>query len=164
MTQAISEDVKSNPIGRFMALLHGLAATLATIDGAAHFMIATHANGVAGLIARHVYQAEARQNATCVMFPSQKAWWPRYPLKQEKPRKTRKAPPFGGTFLLSLMSAFELALGLLSRVGLLALTVGILLLLTGLLSAALLLAGLLTRVLILLARVLVLVRHRGLRC
>jgi hypothetical protein len=47
--------------------------------------------------------------------------------------------------------------------GLLALTVGVLLLLTGLLSAALLLAGLLTRVLILLARVLVLVRHRGLR-
>jgi len=37
-------------------------STLATIDGAAHFMIATHASGVAGLIARHVYQAEARQN------------------------------------------------------------------------------------------------------
>jgi len=37
-------------------------STLATIDGAAHFMIATHASGVADLIARHVYQAEARQN------------------------------------------------------------------------------------------------------
>jgi len=37
-------------------------STLATIDGTAHFMIATHASGVAGLIARHVYQAEARQN------------------------------------------------------------------------------------------------------
>lgn len=58
----------------------------------------------------------------------------------------------------------ELALGLLARIGLLALTAGILLLLTGLLSAALLLAGLLTRVLILLARVLVLVRHLDLPC
>ena len=28
MTQAISEDVKSNPIGRFIALLYGLAAYL----------------------------------------------------------------------------------------------------------------------------------------
>jgi len=45
--------------------------------------------------------------------------------------------------------------------GFLALTVGILLLLTGLLSAALLLAGLLTRVLVLLARVLVLIRTSG---
>ena len=35
---------------------------LATIDGAKHFMIATHASEVAGLIAQHVYQAEARQN------------------------------------------------------------------------------------------------------
>jgi len=42
-----------------------------------------------------------------------------------------------------------------------ALTVRILLLLAGLLTAALLLAGLLTRVLVLLARVLVLVRHGG---
>ena len=58
----------------------------------------------------------------------------------------------------------ELALGLLTRIGLLALTAGILLLLTGLLSAALLLAGLLTRVLIWLARVLVLVRHWDLPC
>jgi len=34
-------------------------ATLATIDGAAHFMIATHADEVARLIARHVLRAEA---------------------------------------------------------------------------------------------------------
>ncbi len=33
-------------------------AALATIDGAAHFMIATHANEVAGLIAEHVRGAE----------------------------------------------------------------------------------------------------------
>jgi len=39
---------------------HG--SKLATIDGAKHFMIATHASEVAGLIAQHVYQAEARQN------------------------------------------------------------------------------------------------------
>ena len=44
---------------------------------------------------------------------------------------------------------------------LLALTVGILLLLAGLLAATLLLARLLTRVLVLLARVLVLVAHSG---
>jgi pimeloyl-ACP methyl ester carboxylesterase len=35
------------------------AAELATIDGAAHFMIATHANEVAKLISRHVYCAES---------------------------------------------------------------------------------------------------------
>ena len=86
MTQAISEDVKSNPIGRFIALLHGLAATLATIDGAAHFMIATHANGVAGLIAQHVYQAEARQNATCVISLRKRRGGHDTLLKQEKPR------------------------------------------------------------------------------
>ena len=34
-------------------------ATLATIDGAAHFMVATHANEVARLIAPHVLRAEA---------------------------------------------------------------------------------------------------------
>jgi hypothetical protein len=52
----------------------------------------------------------------------------------------------------------------LARVGLLALTARILLLLSGFLAAALLLAGLLTRVLILLARLLVLVGHRDLPC
>jgi hypothetical protein len=58
----------------------------------------------------------------------------------------------------------RLALGLLTRIGFLALTVGFLLLLAGLLAAALLLARLLTRVLILLARIWVLVRHRDLPC
>jgi hypothetical protein len=84
-----------------------------------------------------------------------------------RPRK-RKVPPCGGTFLLSLNSVFELAAALTLLVGLLALTVRILLLLSGLLAAALLLAGLLarvlvllTRILVLLARVLVLVRHSG---
>jgi hypothetical protein len=49
-------------------------------------------------------------------------------------------------------------------IGLLALTVRILLLLSGLLAATLLLAGLLARVLVLLARILVLTRHRDLPC
>jgi hypothetical protein len=48
--------------------------------------------------------------------------------------------------------------------GVLALTVRILLLLSGLLATALLLAGLLTRVLVLLARILVLAGHRDLPC
>ena len=56
------------------------------------------------------------------------------------------------------MSALTLLIGILT------LTVRILLLLSGLLAAALLLAGLLPRVLILLARILVLVSHRDLRC
>jgi pimeloyl-ACP methyl ester carboxylesterase len=38
-------------------------ATLATIDGAAHFMIATHAAEVARLIAQHVHRAEGRSPA-----------------------------------------------------------------------------------------------------
>ena len=36
-------------------------AELATVDTAAHFMIATHPNEVARLIARHVYRAEPGQ-------------------------------------------------------------------------------------------------------
>jgi hypothetical protein len=56
----------------------------------------------------------------------------------------------------------ELATALALLVGLLALTVRILLLLSGFLAAALLLAGLLARVLILLARILILVGHRDL--
>jgi pimeloyl-ACP methyl ester carboxylesterase len=39
-------------------LAEGMRATLATIDGAAHFMITTHAGAVAGHIARHVHRAE----------------------------------------------------------------------------------------------------------
>jgi hypothetical protein len=66
--------------------------------------------------------------------------------------RKRKAPPFGGAFLLSLSSGFGLSTALALLIGVLGLTVRILLLLAGLLAAALLLAGLLTRVLILLAR------------
>jgi pimeloyl-ACP methyl ester carboxylesterase len=36
-----------------------IQATLATIEGAAHFMIATHADEVARLVAQHAYSAEA---------------------------------------------------------------------------------------------------------
>jgi hypothetical protein len=78
----------------------------------------------------------------------------------------RKTPPFGGTFLHSHIRPAlfdgELATALALLVGLLALTVRILLLLSGFLAAALLLAGLLARVLILLARILILVGHRDL--
>jgi hypothetical protein len=38
-------------------------AALVTIDGAAHFMVATHATEVAHLIAQHVLRAELRQTA-----------------------------------------------------------------------------------------------------
>ena len=38
-------------------------AALVTIDGAAHFMIATHVTEVAHLIAQHVLRAELRQTA-----------------------------------------------------------------------------------------------------
>jgi hypothetical protein len=38
-------------------------AALATIDTAAHFMIATHPNEVGRLIAQHVHSAEARFNS-----------------------------------------------------------------------------------------------------
>jgi hypothetical protein len=38
-------------------------AALVTIDGAAHFMIATHATEVAHLIAQHVLRAERRPTA-----------------------------------------------------------------------------------------------------
>jgi pimeloyl-ACP methyl ester carboxylesterase len=37
-------------------------AELATIDGAAHFMIATHANELAGLIAEHVHRVEIAEH------------------------------------------------------------------------------------------------------
>jgi hypothetical protein len=38
-------------------------AALATIDAAAHFMIATHPNEVGRLIAQHVHSAEAGLNS-----------------------------------------------------------------------------------------------------
>jgi hypothetical protein len=72
-----------------------------------------------------------------------------------KPFPQRKIPPFGGTFLLSLVRS-GLVAGLLALIATLALTARVLLLLAGLLPAALLLPGLLTRVLILLTGVLIL--------
>ena len=50
---------------RLNALLgeHIRRATVAEIDGAAHFMITTHANQVAALVARHVAHADARSKA-----------------------------------------------------------------------------------------------------
>jgi hypothetical protein len=90
---------------------------------------------------------------------------------KEKPvlwstRLKRKVPLFNGTSLCSLVRPArfdeELATAFALLIGVLALTVRILLLLSGFLAAALLLAGLLTRVLILLARVLVLIGHRDL--
>ncbi|HEY5131498.1 MAG TPA: alpha/beta hydrolase [Bradyrhizobium sp.] len=39
-------------------------ATLATIEGAAHFMIATHVKAVARLVARHVHRAETMTRTT----------------------------------------------------------------------------------------------------
>jgi hypothetical protein len=63
-----------------------------------------------------------------------------------------KAPPRGGAFRLK--GILQLA----ARIGVLALTARILLLLAGLLAAALLLTGLLTRVLVRLARI-VLIGH-----
>src|SRR5262249_31402886 len=56
---------KSNPaVQRANALLSECisGAALATIDDAAHFMIATHPNEVSRLIARHVRRAEAVLN------------------------------------------------------------------------------------------------------
>jgi pimeloyl-ACP methyl ester carboxylesterase len=49
---------------RASAVLHERTpgSALATIDGAAHFLIATHAGEVASLIARHVDRAEAKLN------------------------------------------------------------------------------------------------------
>jgi len=46
-------------------------ARLAIIEGAAHFMIATHANDVAHRIAAHVHGAEAKQN--CAPHPAERA-------------------------------------------------------------------------------------------
>jgi pimeloyl-ACP methyl ester carboxylesterase len=39
-------------------LCEALSGTLAVIDGAAHFMIATHAHEVARLVSEHVHRAE----------------------------------------------------------------------------------------------------------
>jgi hypothetical protein len=63
--------------------------------------------------------------------------------------------------LLSLQSELAILIGHSTRIGLLALTARILLLLAGLLAAALLLTGLLARALVLLTRVLILSAHSG---
>src|SRR6476646_3971855 len=74
----------------------------------------------------------------------------------------KKSPAFRRDLPALAYSKSELVTALLALlIGVLALTVRILLLLSGLLAAALLLAGLLTRVLVLLARILVLVAHSG---
>jgi hypothetical protein len=74
------------------------------------------------------------------------------------PSPKKKNPAFRRDFPALAQFRLELAISL--RIGVLALTVGVLLLLAGLLAAALLLARLLTRVLILLARILIRIRHR----
>jgi pimeloyl-ACP methyl ester carboxylesterase len=58
----------SSAMQRATAVLHERVSgsALATIDGAAHFMIATHAGEVASLIARHVERAEAKLNTEVV--------------------------------------------------------------------------------------------------
>jgi hypothetical protein len=63
--------------------------------------------------------------------------------------------------LLSLQSELAILIGHSTRIGLLALTARILVLLAGLLAAALLLTGLLARALVLLTRVLILSAHSG---
>src|ERR1700732_2841050 len=83
--------------------------------------------------------------------------------------KKASAPPKGKSRLsagLPPLTSYgqELATALALLVGFLALTVRILLLLSGFLAATLLLAGHLARVLVLLARILVLFRHRDLPC
>src|SRR3984885_3246515 len=75
------------------------------------------------------------------------------------PSPKKKNPAFRRDFPALAQFRLELAISL--RIGVLALTVGVLLLLAGFLAAALLLlARLLTRVLILLARILIRIRHR----
>ena len=92
--------------------------------------------------------------------------WPgRSPVMADQWFQPKKVPPFDGTSVLSLSLVqfrSELASALPLLIGVLALTIRILLLLSGLLATALLLTGLLARVLVLLARILVLVSHRDL--
>jgi hypothetical protein len=74
----------------------------------------------------------------------------------------KKSPAFRRDLpLLSLQCELAILIGVLTRIGFLALTARILLLLAGLLAAALLLTGLLARVLVLLTRVLILSAHSG---
>jgi pimeloyl-ACP methyl ester carboxylesterase len=65
---------QSNPaVQRANALLSECVSggALATIDTAAHFMIATHPNEVGRLIARHVHSAEARSSSSLALCNSQ---------------------------------------------------------------------------------------------
>jgi pimeloyl-ACP methyl ester carboxylesterase len=50
-------------------------ANLATIEGAAHFMIATHANEVARLVAQHVHRAEAASMPTDIILRNTENCW-----------------------------------------------------------------------------------------
>src|ERR1700730_1378405 len=79
-------------------------------------------------------------------------------------RTKRKVPPFGRTFLALVWFKAELLSSLPLLIGFLTLTIGILLLLAGLVAATLLLTGLLAWLLVLLTRVLVLAGHRRLPC
>jgi hypothetical protein len=80
----------------------------------------------------------------------------------EMPAPRRKVPPLGGTSLALTQSELAILIGHATRIGFLALTARILLLLAGLLAAALLLlTGLLARILVLLTRVLILSAHSG---
>jgi hypothetical protein len=93
--------------------------------------------------------------------------WPgRNPATADPVVSPKKSPAFRRDFsaLAKFLVQFrsELASALPLLIGVLALTVRILLLLSGLLATALLLTGLLARVLVLLARILVLVSHRDL--
>jgi hypothetical protein len=74
------------------------------------------------------------------------------------PQKERSRLP-AGPFLALTQSELAILTGVLTRIGFLALTARILLLLAGLLAATLLLTGLLARILVLLTRVLILSAH-----
>ena|ERR1700744_1750101 len=84
----------------------------------------------------------------------------RSPLPKKKSPAFRRDLPADA----KLGSELTLALTLTLLVGVLALTVRILLLLSGLLATPLLLTRLLPRILVLLARILILIGHRDLPC
>jgi hypothetical protein len=85
----------------------------------------------------------------------------RLPVRQ-KACAQKKSPASRRDFSVLAQLGFGLATALALLIGFLALTVRILLLLSGLLAAALLLSGLLARGLVLLARLLIRVGHRDL--
>jgi antibiotic biosynthesis monooxygenase (ABM) superfamily enzyme len=82
---------------------------------------------------------------------------------KQPPLPKKKSPAFRRDLLAQLGS--ELATALTLLIGFLALTIRVLLLLSGLLATTLLLlTGFLPRILVLLARILVLIGHRDLPC